>query len=226
LGFPHLRRSLFHRFQDAVMAAAAAEIVVERLRDLGPCRRRIAVEQRLGRDQDAGQAIAALPGLQVEEGLLQRMWPGCAAEPLDGCDVLAGDAPDWLTAGFLRLTVDQHHAAAALFQPAAEARAHKAEIIAQHSQERRLLVVERKADRLAVDGEVEILRHGLDTELFAQDTFVEIVSGIEQHVERNGAIHTNSDFVHRSHFVAVGDGSDRALVAIEHFERDLGLVGQ
>ena len=43
-----------------------------------PRRRRVAVEQCLGRDQDAGQAIAALARLLVEKGLLQRVRAGPA----------------------------------------------------------------------------------------------------------------------------------------------------
>ena len=49
-----------------------------------------------------------------------------------------------LRAALLGRAVDQHHAAAALIEPAAEPRAHDAEIIAQNIQERRLLIVERQ----------------------------------------------------------------------------------
>ena len=73
---------------------------------------------------------------------------------------LAGDAPHRLGAAFLRLAVDQHHAAAALLEPAAEARAHEAELVAQHVEQRRLFVGERNADGFAVDGEIECFRHG------------------------------------------------------------------
>ena len=75
------------RAQDAVMAAATADIVVERGGDLGARRRRVTVEQRLRRDQDAGQTIAALAGLLVEEGLLQRVRAVRRAEPLDRHDL-------------------------------------------------------------------------------------------------------------------------------------------
>ena len=73
----------FDGAQDADVAAAAADVVVERVGDLVPRRRRVMVEQRLGRDQDAGQAIAALAGLLVEKGLLQRVRPLRRAEPFD-----------------------------------------------------------------------------------------------------------------------------------------------
>src|SRR5436309_557381 len=83
-----------------------------------PRRRRVTVEQRLGRDQDAGQAIAALAGLLVEKGLLQRVRPLLRAEPLDRQDAPAGDGRDRLAAGLLGPTVDQHHAGAALLEAA------------------------------------------------------------------------------------------------------------
>ena len=124
------------------MRAAAADIAIERGRDLRARRRRILVEQRLGRNHDAGETIAALAGLLVDEGLLQRVRASRASQSLDGGDGLAGDAPYRLAAAFLRLAVDQHHAAAALLEPAAEARAHQAEFVAQDIEQWRFLVAE------------------------------------------------------------------------------------
>ena len=93
----HLRGGFFDRAHDAVMRAAAADIAVERGRDFGPRRRRILVEQRLGRDQDAGEAVAALAGLLVDEGLLQRVRALGRAQPLDGDDFLCRrrSTPAW-----------------------------------------------------------------------------------------------------------------------------------
>src|SRR5262249_12627847 len=141
--------------QNAVVAAAATDVVVKRAGDLGAGRRRIAVEQRLRRDEDAAQAIAALAGLLVEQRPLQRMRPLGRAEALDGGDPLAGHAPDRLGAGFCRRAVDQHHAAAALLEPAAEPRADEAELVAQHGEQRGLLVRHRHADGAVVDAEIE-----------------------------------------------------------------------
>ena len=122
---------------DALMGAAAAEMPVERVDDLGARRLGVAVEQRLGGHDDAGQAVAALAGLLVEEGLLQRMQLVRRAEPLDGGHAAAGDRAGLARAGEDRLAVDQHHAGAALLQPAAVARAHQAEMVAQGLQQRR-----------------------------------------------------------------------------------------
>src|SRR5580658_8656603 len=102
------------------MRAAAAKIVVERRGNLRPRRRRIAVEQRLGRNQNAAQTIAALARLLVQESLLQRMRLFRRAEPFDRCDAAAGDGPELAGAGFFRPAVDEHQATAALFEPAAE----------------------------------------------------------------------------------------------------------
>jgi hypothetical protein len=56
--------------QYPVMRTAAANVAVERRRDLGSRGRGVAIEQCLCRDQYAGEAIAALAGLFVDKGLL------------------------------------------------------------------------------------------------------------------------------------------------------------
>jgi hypothetical protein len=134
------------------MCAAAAEMPVEGGDDVAAAGRGIAVEQRLGRHDDAAQAIATLPRLLIEEGLLQGMRPGRRAQAFDGGDLAFGHRADFARAGVDGLAVDQHHAAAALLQPAAVARAHQAEVIAQDvEQGRRLRSVD--ALGLAVDCE-------------------------------------------------------------------------
>src|SRR5215469_14820045 len=107
---------------DAVVRPASANIVIQGLGDLHTRWRDIAVEQSLGRDQDTRQAIAALAGLLFEEGLLQRVWPVRLPQPLYRHDRLVADGGERLRAGFLRLAVDEHHAATALFEPAAKFR--------------------------------------------------------------------------------------------------------
>ena len=85
------RRGFGDRAQNPVMRTAAAKIVVERRGDLCARRRRIAVEQRLGRDQNAAEAIAALARLLFQKCLLQRMRLFRRAEPFDRGDAAAGD---------------------------------------------------------------------------------------------------------------------------------------
>src|SRR5207244_7145165 len=133
-------RGALDRAQDARMAATAADIVVERGGDLAARRRRVLVEERLCRDQDAREAIAALTGLLVEKRLLQRVWPLRSAEPLDRQHRLAGDGRQRLAAGFFRLPVDQHHAGAALLGAAAKTGADEAQMVAQDVEQRRVAV--------------------------------------------------------------------------------------
>jgi hypothetical protein len=64
------------------------------------------------------------------------------AQAFNGDDLFACDARDRLGATFLGRAVDQNHATATLFEPAAKARPDEAKLIAQHVQERRVLVVE------------------------------------------------------------------------------------
>src|ERR1700731_4924360 len=64
------------------------------------------------------------------------------------------------------------------------------------------------------------------SELFAQDTLVEAVAGIEQHVHIDAVIHADLDGAHRAHLVGVGNGGDRALVGFEHLDGNFGAVRQ
>ncbi len=116
------------------MRAATAEMLVERGDNVAAARVRVAVEQRFCGNQDSGQAVAALPGLLVEECLLQRMRRGLGAESFDGGHRPTRDRAHFPGAGIGWLVVDQHHAAPALFQAAAVARAHQPKMVAQNFQ--------------------------------------------------------------------------------------------
>src|SRR5438477_12206255 len=85
---------LFDRAQNAVMRPAAAQIVVKRVGDVRPRRRRIAIEQRLGRYQNAAETITALAGLLLEKGLLQRMRVLRGAKSFDCGDSAPGHTRD------------------------------------------------------------------------------------------------------------------------------------
>src|SRR5215467_14377309 len=150
---------LLHRAHDAVMRTATAYIVVERLCYLGPRGLRIPVEKRFGGNKNAGETIAALAGLFFEKSLLQRMRIFGVAQTFNSDDLFALDAPGRLGTAFLRRAVDQDHATATLFEPAAKTSPDEAKLVAQHVQERRILVVERNVDGLSVDGEGKNLGH-------------------------------------------------------------------
>src|SRR5262249_22052935 len=102
------------------------------------------------------------------------------AEPFDSGDLFACDARGRLGATFLGCAVDQNHAAATLFKPAAKARSDETEVVAQDVEEWRILVVERNADVFAVNREFDGLWHAyfLESELLAQNAFVQIMAGI------------------------------------------------
>src|SRR5579862_9475879 len=140
------------------MAAAAADVVVERRGDFSARRGPVPIEQGLRRDEDAGEAIAALPGLLVEKGLLQRVRMFRGAQPLDRQNRLPRNGRQRLAAGFLRVAVYEHHARAALFGAAAEPRPGEAEMVAQHVEQRRI-GVGRDADGVSIHDQSGRLHH-------------------------------------------------------------------
>src|SRR5262249_51921275 len=66
----------------------------------------------------------------------------------------------------------------------------------------------------------------LETELLAQDAFVEVVARIEQHVDRNSVIHGDIDAADRPHLIMVGNGGNRTLLGVHDLDRDLRLIRQ
>lgn len=100
------------------MRTAATDITAERRCSLGPRRCWIVVEQRFCRDQYAGEAVAALAGLLIDEGLLQVVGMGRCPQSLDGQHALACNAQERFTAGFLGHSINQHQASPALFEAA------------------------------------------------------------------------------------------------------------
>ena len=114
------------------MRAAAAQIIAQRFQHLVLGRVWRALQQRLGRDDHAVEAIAALRGLLVDEGLLHGIGVLARAEAFERHNVAAGAALDRDHAGARRDAVDQHGAGAAFAEPAAIFRSVQFEIVAQH----------------------------------------------------------------------------------------------
>src|SRR5215831_13343877 len=85
----HLGGRIEHGADDLVVAGAAAEIAGEPVARLGLGRAGIAVEQRLGGDQQARRAEAALQRRMLEEFALQRMQAVAVRHALDGLDAMA-----------------------------------------------------------------------------------------------------------------------------------------
>ena len=100
----------------------------------------ILLQQRLCAHDHAWYAIAALRGLLVHEGTLQRPGMLNRAEPLECRDLLASEHLDRDDAGKHRLAIDDHGAGAALAEPAAVLGSVELEIFPQYIQQRRLRV--------------------------------------------------------------------------------------
>src|SRR5438874_6230692 len=131
-------RDLEDRADNPVVGPAAAQIASKCQLDLGFARLLFAVEQRFGHHDHAGDAVAALYRLLLDESGLQRV------RLLDGTDTFERrylrlpKRADWQDAGTHRGAVDEHRAGAALAKPAAELGAIEAKIIAQHVEQRRI----------------------------------------------------------------------------------------
>src|ERR1700738_1045117 len=70
------------------------------------------------------------------------------------------------------------------------------------------------------------MEFGLVPELLAQDTLFQAVAGVEQHSPRDGLVGQHLDPADVARLVVIGDRRDRALVALEHFDHDIGGVRQ
>jgi hypothetical protein len=120
--------------------AAAAQVRVECRAHLRLGRMRHAREQGRCADEDPREAIAALARLLGEKGLLQCAHGPVRCQPFHGDDGLVLHGADRRVAGRHRHAVHQHMAGPAFAGSAAEARALQAAVVAQHVQQRRVLV--------------------------------------------------------------------------------------
>ena len=126
--------------------------------DLGFGRLRVALEQRLRAHHHAGDAVAALRRLLLDEGALHRT-RACSIVPRPSTVVISrpSSSATGVTHENTALAVDHHRAGAALAEAAAELRAVQLEVVAQHVEQRRLGIgVDLVA--LAVDVEAYHLR--------------------------------------------------------------------
>ncbi len=64
------------------------------------------------------------------------------------------------------------------------------------------------------------------TELLAQDALFQAMAGIEQHAHRDGLVGKHLDAADVARFIVIGHRGDRTLVALEHFDDDIGTVGE
>src|SRR5665213_147278 len=143
---------------DARVSSAAAEVRVERLADLRLAGRALVLQQRDGAYDHAGNAVAALRCLLLEEGLLHGMQLIAGSEPLERHDAPPGEGLHGRRATRGGLAVDENRTRIALLEAASELGRGQAEIVAQHRQQRRPGI---GADdhTPAVDVELDLLRH-------------------------------------------------------------------
>ena len=146
------RRGRLHRFDDLLIAGAPADVAGERLANLIGARIGIPLQERLGRDEQARRAVAALRRPEVGEGLLQRVQAPVITEALDGHDVAGVAFEREEQAGQRRRPIHQHRAGAAFAELAAVLRARQIQILAQDL-EQRLVGIERDLPRFTVDAQ-------------------------------------------------------------------------
>src|SRR6267143_1017921 len=135
---------------DSHISATAADVPRHGGVDIAIGRVGLGGEQRRRGHDLAGLAIAALRHLQLDPGLLDLLAGRGGADGLDRSDALAGRGRDRRDARAHRLAIKMDRARAAQSEAATEFRAGHAEHIAQHPEQRRV-VVDIDAAGFAVD---------------------------------------------------------------------------
>src|ERR1700687_3218646 len=146
----HAAGGVEHRFDDVVVAGAAADIAFQLVADgvlveLAA----IAVDDIDRRHDHARRAIAALQPVIVAERGLHRMQLVSLRDALAGRDTWAGGLSDQHGAGFDRPAVDMHDTGAALAGVAADMGAGQVQMVAQEI-DKKGAVLDVGRDRLAV----------------------------------------------------------------------------
>ena len=132
----HLRGRIQHGADDLVVAGAAAEVAGQPVARLVFGRVRVGVEQRLGGDQQARRAEAALQGRVLEELLLQRMQSPPSAMPSMVSIRRPSASARQHQAGADQAAVDDDAAGAAVARAAAFLGAGQAQLVAQRVEQR------------------------------------------------------------------------------------------
>src|SRR6478752_3458763 len=116
-----------HRFDDVLVAGAAAQVAGQRPAHVLLGRVGVLVEERLGGQHHARRAEAALQTVLLPEALLQRMQLAGASQALDGADLLSVGLHRQHGARLHRAPVDQYGTGAAVGGVAAHVGAGQAE---------------------------------------------------------------------------------------------------
>ncbi len=150
----HVARQ-FHRLEDLLVAGAAADVAAEPLLDLLVAHEGVGADGAGRRHHHARDAIAALAGAGLVEGLLENAHlagPGQVLHRLDGRALHLGGRHE---ARLHQHAVDEHRARAALARPAAFLGAGQVQVVAQEIQQPQVGL--RGAPHLAaVDGQFNL----------------------------------------------------------------------
>src|SRR6266850_5239636 len=146
---------------DTLVGSATTDVAIHGTHDLMVRRLRVFSQQREGGENHAGCAEAALHGVVLQKGLLERMQAPVLFETLDGDDGLVADSSNLRMAGTGGHTIDQDGAGAALAFTAAIFTAGEIEIVAQNA-EQSSLAVDIDFNGLAIDLKFRDLGHRLD----------------------------------------------------------------
>ena len=152
---PRRGRGLDHRREDLRVPGAPAEVAGQPVPDRVDIGRRLAVEQRLGREHHPRNADPALHPALVDERVLQRVHPAFVEQAFDGLDGRAVGLVGHHQAGVDGLPVDDHRAGAALALAAPFLRAGEPKVLAQHVEEA-LVGPRAQPHRAPVQGERDV----------------------------------------------------------------------
>src|SRR5215472_120540 len=144
---------------DLVVAGAAAEVAGEPVARLSLRRIQIAVEQRLGSDQQARRAEAALQRRMFQEFSLQRMQVVPARHALDRLNLVAFRLDRKHQARADQAVVDRHAAGAAVARAAALLAAGQIELVTQDVEQRELRLTQKLRGLAVNDGRYVMLAH-------------------------------------------------------------------
>src|SRR5258708_3289117 len=152
---PHSCRRQLHRLVDLDVAGAAAEVAGEGLLDLVARGLGIGREQRFGREQKCGRAVAALCCADLGECVLQRVQPRAVRHALDGLHAPARAREPQHETGQYGQAVHQDGAGAAFAQLATVLGAGEAQVFPQHF------------EQCLVGGEADVARFAVQIEAHA-----------------------------------------------------------
>jgi hypothetical protein len=121
----------FHSVENLLVAGAAADIATEPLLDLFTIGERIDPQRRGRRHHHAGNAIAALAGAGLVEGLLEERQFALLRQALDGVDLRSLRLADGHQAGLHQHAIDKHRTSTTFAGAAAILGAGEVQVLAQ-----------------------------------------------------------------------------------------------